>query len=92
MQTSLGLTQGEGLLCHAEPIRGYGGHDMEGGIPVVGTPLSPLEMSWASINKTSMKQGAHVMTAMTCLTLPFTTPHTHCYRLEVPTYQRDSNI
>ncbi len=45
---------------------------MEGGVPgTLGTPLSLLETLWASINETSMKQGAHLMTPMTYLTLLF---------------------
>ncbi len=45
---------------------------MEGGVPgMLGTPLSLLETLWASINETSMKQGAHLMTPMTYLTLLF---------------------
>lgn len=47
---------------------------MEGGVSgTLGTPLSLLETLWASINETSMKEGAHLMTPMTYLTLLFTT-------------------
>ncbi len=62
------------LPCRAH--QGYRGYGMEGGVPgMLGTTLSLLEMLWASINETSMKQGAHLMTLMTCLTLLLTTPH-----------------
>ncbi len=55
MRSGLGLTQGEGHPCHAEPIRDIEGM-VEGGVPVtLGTPLSLLETLWASINETLMK-------------------------------------
>ncbi len=58
------------LPCRAH--QGYRGYGIEGGVPgTLGTPLSLLETLWASINETSMKQGAHLMTPMTYLTLLF---------------------
>ncbi len=58
------------LPCRAH--QGYREYGMEGGVPgMLGTPLSLLETLWASINETSMKQGAHLMTPMTYLTLLF---------------------